>query len=70
LKLQNDIKGFRTYEVHGDAKIFPETEIYNTIVTNGGIVGPVDAVLGSEVLRFERIGHHSVGLNRVSSQTA
>jgi hypothetical protein len=41
------------------------------MVTNGGIVGPVDAVLGGEALRFEnRLLDHSVGLNGVSSQTA
>jgi hypothetical protein len=57
LKLQNDIKGFRTCEAYEDANIFSETEIYNIMVTNGGIVGPVDAVLGGEALRFERIGY-------------
>jgi hypothetical protein len=57
LKLEDDINPFRTREVYGDSNIFPETEIYNIMVTSGGIVGPVDAVLRSEVPRFERIGH-------------
>jgi hypothetical protein len=44
--------------------MFLETEIYNIMVSNGGIIGPVNAVLGSEVLRSERIIHLTTLLSR------